>query len=316
MKFSLCMIVKNEEARLDKCLSTLQAAMDEIIIVDTGSDDKTKQIASRYTDKIFDFQWIGDFAAARNFAASKATGDYIYTADADEYLEEEDQKKLLTLKRALLPEVDIVQMLYCTPAEQSTVYNYEQEYRPKLYKRLREFVWIDPIHETLRLDPVVFDSDICVQHRPTPGHEKRDLDALAKVSENRQAMSAKLRHMYAMELFRCGEPQDFVKAEPYFLWLSVQEEVSEDALREAICVLMRGYRLNGDVSHFFAYAMRDGVTRPTAEMCCELGAYFEEQKDLAEAAMWYQNALSETESILDIRTSAEIAEQGLVRCRI
>lgn len=311
MKFSLCMIVKNEEERLEKCLSSLADAMDEMIIVDTGSSDNTKSIAAKYTDKIYDFPWSGDFAAARNFAASKATGDYIYTADADEYLEPDDQKQLLDLKQALLPEIEIVQMIYCTPAELSTVYNFEEEYRPKLYKRLREFTWIDAIHETLRLEPVVYDSDIRVQHRPSAGHGKRDLQALARVSQEQGILSAKLRHMYAMELFRCGEPEDFAEAEDYFKRLSEQENAGKDALREAICVLTRGYRLRGDFAHFLAYAMRDAVTNPTAELCCELGMYFEEQGDIAEAAMWYQNALSETESILDIRTSGEIPKKRL-----
>lgn len=315
MKFSLCMIVKDEEPRLEKCLSSLAEVMDEIIIVDTGSSDGTKEIARKFTDNIYDFSWTGDFAEARNYAASKATGDYIYTADADEYLEPEDQKKLSDLKKVLLPEVEIVQMIYCTPSELSTVYNYEEEYRPKLYKRLREFIWIDPIHETLRLDPVVFDSEIRVQHRPTAGHGKRDLDALARVSKKQGFLTDKLRHMYAMELFRCGDTEDFARAEPCFRNVLEQEHIGKDALREAICVLTRTYRLQGDVANFLAYAMRDAVTDPTAELCCELGMYFEEQNNKEEAAMWYQNALSETESIIDIRTSDEIPAAGLERCR-
>lgn len=120
MKFSLCMIVKNEEAVLNRCLESMVSAMDEIIIVDTGSTDATKKIAAAYTDQIYDFPWTGNFAEARNYAASKATGDYIYTADADEYLEPEELQKLLQLKKVLLPEVEIVQMLYCTPPELST----------------------------------------------------------------------------------------------------------------------------------------------------------------------------------------------------
>lgn len=183
MKFSLCMIVKNEEAVLNRCLESMASAMDEIIIVDTGSTDATKKIAAAYTDQIYDFAWTGNFAEARNYAASKATGDYIYTADADEYLEPEELQKLLQLKKVLLPEVEIVQMLYCTPPELSTVYNFAEEYRPKLYKRLRSFTWIDPIHETLRLEPVVFDSEIRIQHRPSPGHAKRDLEALAAAAD-------------------------------------------------------------------------------------------------------------------------------------
>ena len=246
MKFSLCMIVKNEEAVLNRCLESMASAMDEIIIVDTGSTDATKKIATAYTDQIYDFAWTGNFAEARNYAASKATGDYIYTADADEYLEPEELQKLLQLKKVLLPEVEIVQMLYCTPPELSTVYNFAEEYRPKLYKRLRSFTWIDPIHETLRLEPVVFDSEIRIQHRPSSGHAKRDLEALAAAADREKLLSDKLRHMYAMELYRCGDVSDFNRAKGFFQRVMEDSDSGQDALREAICVLTRGYRLEGD----------------------------------------------------------------------
>ena len=70
---SLCMIVKNEEKVLARCLDSIADLMDEIIIVDTGSSDNTKEIAKKYTDKIYDFAWIDDFSAARNYSFSKAT---------------------------------------------------------------------------------------------------------------------------------------------------------------------------------------------------------------------------------------------------
>lgn len=65
---SLCMIVKNEEKVLARCLDSIADLMDEIIIVDTGSSDNTKEIAKKYTDKIYDFAWIDDFSAARNYS--------------------------------------------------------------------------------------------------------------------------------------------------------------------------------------------------------------------------------------------------------
>ena len=103
--FSLCMIVKNEEKVLERCLKSLAPYMDEIIIADTGSSDATKKIAQKYTDKVYDFEWTGNFSDARNFVASKATKEYIYTADADEYLDADNQKKLAQLKQILLPEI-------------------------------------------------------------------------------------------------------------------------------------------------------------------------------------------------------------------
>ena len=315
MTFSLCMIVKNEENVLARCLDSIADIMDEIIIVDTGSTDRTKEIASGYTDKIYDFKWTGSFADARNFAASKARMDYIYTADADEYLEEEDRKHLINLKKVLMPEIEIVQMLYCTPAELSTVYNFEEEYRPKLYKRIRTFTWIDPIHETLRIDPVVYDSDIRIQHRPQSVHTSRDIAALEKISQKGK-LSKKLHHMYSMELFRSGTEDDFVRAIPAFTHTMEQNDRLMDEIKEAICVLARAYHIKGDIAGFLGYALKDAVSSSTSEVCCELGKYYEETGNKSEAALWYQNALTETDCILDKRCGSEIPLAGLERCGV
>lgn len=89
---SCCMIVKNEEDNLSRCLKTVSDFADEIVIVDTGSVDDTKRIASKFTDKIYDLKWeeedgLGNFARARNYSVDKATGDFIFWIDADEQLE-------------------------------------------------------------------------------------------------------------------------------------------------------------------------------------------------------------------------------------
>ena len=172
---SLCMIVKNEERILKRCLDSVRDLVDEIIIVDTGSTDATKSIAAGYTDKIYDFTWNDDFSAARNFAFSKATKEYIYSADADEVLSEENRRRFRLLKETLLPEIEIVQMKYGNQLQNGTVYNFDEEYRPKLFRRLRNFVWEEPIHETVRLEPVVYDSDIVITHMPEQNHAGRDL---------------------------------------------------------------------------------------------------------------------------------------------
>lgn len=139
--FSLCMIVKNEEKVLERCLKVWHRIWMRLSQPIPGRANATKKIAQKYTDKVYDFEWTGNFSDARNFVASKATKEYIYTADADEYLDADNQKKLAQLKQILLPEIEMVQMLYCTKAEFNTVYNFEKEYRPKLYRRLRAFQW-------------------------------------------------------------------------------------------------------------------------------------------------------------------------------
>ncbi len=90
INISVCIIGRNEENTLDRCLSALQPYPFEIVFTDTGSTDSTKEIASKYTDKVFDFEWVDDFSAARNYCAEKASNDWILCIDCDEYLEEFD----------------------------------------------------------------------------------------------------------------------------------------------------------------------------------------------------------------------------------
>jgi glycosyltransferase involved in cell wall biosynthesis len=85
---SLCMIVKNEEKYLDRCLKSVQGKVDEIIIVDTGSTDKTIEIAEKYGSIVKHFIWINDFAAARNYSIEGVESEYILVLDADEYLDD------------------------------------------------------------------------------------------------------------------------------------------------------------------------------------------------------------------------------------
>jgi len=91
---SLCMIVKDEEKWLENCLNSIKDLVDEIIIVDTGSKDKSKEIAKKFTDKVFDFEWNDNFSDARNFAISKATKGWILSFDADEIIAEFDKEKI------------------------------------------------------------------------------------------------------------------------------------------------------------------------------------------------------------------------------
>ena len=93
VKISLCMIVRDEEAVLERCLESIADIVDEIVIVDTGSVDNTKNIAEKFTDQVFDFTWIDDFSAARNFAFSKGQGDYLMWMDADDVFPASEKRK-------------------------------------------------------------------------------------------------------------------------------------------------------------------------------------------------------------------------------
>lgn len=96
---TLSMIIKNEERYLEGCLSSVKDVVDEIVIVDTGSTDKSLQIAEKYNSKIFHFNWINDFSAARNFALKNSRGDFILYLDADERLSEDSIEELKNLTK-------------------------------------------------------------------------------------------------------------------------------------------------------------------------------------------------------------------------
>lgn len=98
---SICMIVKDEEHTLDRCLESVAPIAEEIIVVDTGSSDNTKEVAKKWGASVYDFQWRNDFSQARNFSLEKATSDWILVLDADECLSKKDlpqMRRLLNIR--------------------------------------------------------------------------------------------------------------------------------------------------------------------------------------------------------------------------
>lgn len=310
---SVCMIVKNEEDVLERCLNSLMTIADELIIIDTGSKDKTKEIASRYTDKIYNYEWQNDFAHARNYSFSKATMDFIYTADADEVIDEVNIDRFIKLKQAILPEIDIVQMKYTNQLQFGTTYNYETEYRPKLFKRHREFVWINPIHETVIIEPVIFNSDIEIIHMPVKSHANRDFANILKIIESGVNLSQKLFIMYAKELFIAGDNQDFHNARSYFEYSLECESRSVEEMKAAQCVLTKCGRIADDFDLILKNSLKnlaDG--KASAEVCYEVGEYFYQKEDYNEAAIWFYNAAFETECELNIHYAGDYPLKRLV----
>lgn len=94
---SLCMITKNEAAKLNRCLDAVKDLPLEIIVVDTGSSDNSVEIATKYTEHVYHFDWISDFAAARNFSISKASNDWVLILDTDEYVTSVDMEQIYQL---------------------------------------------------------------------------------------------------------------------------------------------------------------------------------------------------------------------------
>ena len=102
ISLSLCMIVKNEEAVLERILKPVSQVMDAILIADTGSSDRTKEIAEQYTSQVFDFPWCDDFSAPRNFLLEKVRTDYWMWLDADDMITQENLYRLKQVEFSFL----------------------------------------------------------------------------------------------------------------------------------------------------------------------------------------------------------------------
>ncbi len=311
---STCMIVKNEESILDRCLQSVAQISDELIIIDTGSTDRTKEIAYHYTDKVYDFQWINDFSVARNYSFSKATMDYIYVADADEVIDEQNITKFKQLKEVLLPEIDVVQMYYANQLENGSSYNFDRELRPKLYKRLRSFIWHNAVHEEVQLNPIIYDSDIDIQHKPLANHSNRDFSIFLNVIRHDGTLNTRLIRIYIKELFISGSDADFLDAYDYFNNLS-KNDIPEELIHDVQAVLIKVGLINNDLSLIMEHALKNLATEaPTSEVCYMLGEHYEAMKNYNNAIIWYYNAAFESEAEIILHYGGDYPLLGLSRC--
>lgn len=143
---SVCIIAKNEEKQIERCLSSLIPYGFEIVLVDTGSTDHTKEIATKYTDKIYDFAWIDDFSAARNFSLEKASHEWILMMDCDEWIEQIDVEELDYFRKNLSHAAGSVtrKNLTGTPENLSSTIDITERFFSK-----HRFHYIGIIHEQL-----------------------------------------------------------------------------------------------------------------------------------------------------------------------
>jgi len=161
---SLCMIVKNEEDVIARCLNSVKDIVDEIIIVDTGSTDNTKEIVKGFTNKVFDFNWINNFSAARNYSYSKATKSYILWLDADDVMLEEDRVKFKKLKQNFDKTIDFLMLKYNVGFDAQGNVNFSY-FRERLSKRSGRYSWHEPVHEYLQMSGNIKNVEICITHQ-------------------------------------------------------------------------------------------------------------------------------------------------------
>lgn len=142
-----CIIAKNEERFLEECLRNLIRTGMEIVVVDTGSTDRTKEIAKKYTDKVYDFIWINDFSAARNFAASRASNNWILSLDCDEYIREFDENQLRICMQQHIRHVGMLTIHNIKTTEEGEK-TYQPERVPRFYNK-NFFEYRFRIHEQI-----------------------------------------------------------------------------------------------------------------------------------------------------------------------
>lgn len=284
------MIVKNEEKTLERCLESIKDAVDEIIIVDTGSDDRTKEISRKYTEKIYDFTWNDDFSVARNYSFSKATMDFCMWMDADDLILQEDLDKFIEYKKTASNSVDTIMMKYNISFDinGNPTFSY---YRERIVRNCKNNKWKGAIHEVIIPFGNIVYTDIAITHKKMENkNPSRNLDIYEKMLSSGKKLDARHQFYYAKELYYNGKFDKAINEFEKFLndksgWIENKIDACEhlsycygkiNNIKKEILSLFRSFEY--DV--------------PRAEICCAIGDYFFKLNKYQQAVFWYKRAAS------------------------
>lgn len=287
MTISVCLIVKNEEKVIGRCLKSAALFADEIIVTDTGSSDKTKEIARKYTDKIYDFKWINDFSAARNFSFSKAGSDMLFWLDADDIVLKEDAVKINALKCEKAP-ADTYMMKYYAAVDENYNPTFEY-YRERLMKRCKYARFEGFVHECVAPFGKIVYSDIKVIHDKIEATAPtRNLDIYEYHIKNGIVLSAREQYYYAKEFFYIGNYKKCIEELKKFLAMKNIYRADEwDAMLTAyVCSEKIG---QNDGGSFLFSAL--GKFGPDSKILCFLGDYYRKNLDVKKAENYYKMAV-------------------------
>lgn len=289
---SLCMIVRDEEDSLARCLESVAGVADEIIVVDTGSRDRTRQVAAGFTPHVVDFAWIDDFAAARNESFRHATRDFILWLDADDLLLPADRHALLELKAGLNPTIDAVSMPYHVSFDAAG--NVLQSTRRlRLVRRARGFVWHGVVHEDLSAEGEchTVESDIVITHRKpaAAAPSRRNLEIFERfVGSGRTLRPADVFH-YAREL---RAHREFARAIPYYVQFLEAGQGDPGLFPFVLHELASCYHMIGDLDKEWECTLKSlDMDIPRPEFSCRFGERFCKRAMYRQAIFWYELAL-------------------------
>lgn len=283
---SLAMIVRDAEKTLDKCLSTAKELVDEIIIVDTGSKDKTLEIAGKYTDGIYFFDWINDFAAARNYAFSLCTKDFILWLDADDEVVPEQAKKFKALD---LSDKDVVICNYQYAHDEFGVCTLPVP-RERILRRSLGLKWVGRIHEVIPLPGTKqFLSDLDFpKHNKQHGTSERNISILEEVVVENPQDSRNIYYL-GKEYYDHGRVDQAIPLLEKFVGMpgSFWEDVyhAHDALAQA---KLR----KGDEEGFKKHLLESiRIEERRAEPFYHMGFFYQCRNQWDKAIQWYEMSL-------------------------
>ncbi len=292
---SICIIVKDEEKVLSRALNSVKDIADEIIIVDTGSKDKTKDIAKNFTNKLYDFKWEYDFSKARNYSFSKATKDYIMWLDADDVILSEDLEKIKELKKNLNTQYDILMFKYNTGFDENGNVNFSY-YRERLLKREKNYIWKSPIHEVIELHGKILYTDIAITHRKEKNeYSNRNLLIFEKMIKEGTTLDARQQFYYARELYYNKKYKKSIKN--FNIFLNDKEGWIENKINACIDLSNCYFELNDLENGFISLTRSFLYDKPRAEVCCKIGEFFMLNKQYLKAIFWYKTA---SDCLLDL----------------
>ena len=289
MTLGLSMIVKNESNVLARALNGIRDAVDEIVIVDTGSTDNTMEIARKYTDKVYSFPWTNDFSAARNFALSKTTTDYFMWLDADDVVPDPTRKAITRLMRNNAKNADIIMLPYATAVDLDGKPTFSY-YRERIIKNNSGFSWQGAVHEVIELRGNIVRLNKPIMHaKPIDRYNgTRNLDIYENLMTSGKTLSPRERYYYARELFYNGQTANAVREFCAFIDGDGGFYVNK---ADACLLLSQCYSILGDKKSALQAALyRFAFTPPDGEGCCRLGELLMDDNDYKSAAYWFDRA--------------------------
>ena len=261
----LCMIVRNEQETLARALKTAHIFADEIVIVDTGSTDKTVSIALEYTEKVFYFSWRDDFSAARNFSLEQSTCRYNMWLDADDVVTEEQAIKIKKIKQDL--SADVVMMKYAAAFDEKGEPTF-LFFRERIFKQCYRFIGF--VHEVVPLVGKVVKEEVLIEHHKQKKSLSgdRNLKLYRKAKRNGTEFFGRDYFYYGRELFFNG----FYSSACKILKKASKKVSSEWEKTSSIVFAARSFLAMNKHDHAFGLLYRNLTTvNLSAEYCFYLG---------------------------------------------